>query len=158
MTFGSQRGPRSPAALRGSDLAIVVVGCALMLLALAALFAVGVASWLFGSGWLWPGGVPAAVHELGGLISGRVGDGLDHTVGRVGLYTLLVIVELLAIVVAVLMARMATQTIRPADARSGLASRAEASAALGRERLTKQRAAEIRPDLYSGRQSKPEPT
>ena len=121
-----------------------------MLLALAALFAVGVASWLFGSGWVWPGGVPAAFRELGGLISGRAGHGLDHTAGRVGLYTLLVIAELLAIGVAVLIARMATQTFRPTDARSGLASRAEASAALGRERLTKQRAAEIRPDLYPG--------
>ena len=158
MAFSSQRGPRSPAALRGSDLAIVVVGCALMLLALAALFAVGVASWLLGSGWVWPGGVPAALRELGGLISGRAGHGLDHTAGRVGLYTLLVIAELLAIGVGVLITRMATQTFRPTDARSGLASRAEASAALGRERLTKQRAAEIRPDLYLGRQSKPEST
>ncbi len=127
---------RPPSALRSSDLAVIVAGAAIFLLALGALVALGLASLLFGRGWVWPPGVAGAVRELGALVTGDPAGGLDdasarRVPGAATVWVVVVIVELAVVALVVALARVVNQGHRP---RSDRASRAEAAAALGRRR------------------------
>ncbi len=127
---------RPPSALRSSDLAVIVAGAAIFLLALGALVALGLASLLFGRGWVWPPGVAGAVRELGALVTGDPAGGLDdasarRVPGAAAVWVVVVIVELAVVALVVALARVVNQGHRP---RSDRASRAEAAAALGRRR------------------------
>jgi type IV secretion system protein VirD4 len=133
----SVRAPRKPRqqppALRSSDLALLGVGLTVFVLALGALVGVGLASSLFGQGWLWPsGGVAGAAHELGALLTGRLHD--RRLPGRGALWFVVVVVELVVLVAGITFARWATQVVRPTRAASRLAGRDEVSAALGQKR------------------------
>jgi hypothetical protein len=140
-------------ALRTNDLAVIGVGMAVFLLAIGAVVAVGVASLVFGGGWVWPSGVAGAASLISGLASGHVTRGLDapsaqRVPGSAAVWTVVVLVEVIVVAAAILFARVATQVWRPARSPSGIATRAEAAARLGRRRLTRRRAVQIRPDLY----------
>jgi hypothetical protein len=66
-------------------------------------------------------------------------------------YAVVAVAELLLILAAgILVARRLASYLRPGDARAGMASRAEAAAALGVGQLRRARAI-IRPDLYGTR-------
>jgi hypothetical protein len=132
--------PRGPSTVRTGDLVLIGAGAAVFALAFGALVGIGVASYLFGRGWAWPHGVLGAVHELAGLLTGNP--------GGVAVWAFVVLVELFVLALATILARLVRETVRPPDARAGLATRGEAASALGRRRLTRQRAAEIRPDLH----------
>jgi hypothetical protein len=146
-------GKRGPSTLRPQDFALISVGAGLFLIALGALTGVALASFVFGGGWVWPHGVLGATRELGALLRGHPARGLDQTEaqrvpGAVAVWVAVLFIEAVVVVVGVVVCRRATETVRPSDARSGLATRADAAGTLGRRRLTRQRAAEIRPDLY----------
>src|SRR5882757_1713852 len=144
--------PKQPPVLRPNDLAVIGVGLTIFGLALGGLVGVGLASALFGDGWAWPAGVDSAAHELGGLLSGRPGHGLEADVARrlpgdVALWVVVVLVELVVLAAGILFARWAGQVVRPVSARgadpdaSRLASKDEVAAALGRRRHPLRRAA-----------------
>ncbi len=127
---------RPPSALRSSDLAVIVAGAAVFLLALGALVALGLASLLFGRGWVWPPGVAGAVRELGSLVTGDPSRGLDdasarRVPGAAAVWVVVVIVELAVVALVVALVRVVNQGHRP---RSDHATRAEAAAALGSRR------------------------
>src|SRR3954463_2456981 len=61
---------------RGWELAAAAVGGALIAVALAALAGLGLASALWGDGWVWPHGTETVLHVLGGLLHGDPGRGL----------------------------------------------------------------------------------
>jgi hypothetical protein len=127
----------------------------LVLIAGAALIALGAASFLFGRGWVWPTGGRTLNHTLGGMLTGHPGLGLPpHLVTRVPspfvVYAVVAVAELLLIVAGILVARRLANYLRPGDARAGMASRAEAAAAIGVGQLRRARAI-IRPDLYGTR-------
>ena len=127
---------RPPSALRDSDLAVIVAGAALFLLALGALVALGLASLLFGRGWVWPPGVAGAVRELGALVTGDPARGLDdasarRVPGAVAVWVVVVIFELAVVALVIALVRVVSQGHRPDGDR---ASRAQAAATLGRRR------------------------
>ena len=127
---------RPASALRDSDLAVIVAGAAVFLLALGALAGLGLASLLFGRGWVWPPGVAGAVRELGALATGDPARGLDavharRVPGGFAVWAVVGVVELAVLALVVALARVVSQTRRP---RSDRATRAEAAAALGRRR------------------------
>jgi type IV secretion system protein VirD4 len=127
---------RPASALRDSDLAVIVAGGAVFLLALGALVAVGLASLLFGRGWVWPPGVAGAVSELGALVTGDPAGGLDdasarRVPGAAAVWVVVVIVEFAVVALVVALVRVVNQGHRPPSDR---ASRAEAATALGRRR------------------------
>ena len=127
---------RPASALRDSDVAVIVAGAAVFLLALGALVALGLASLLFGRGWVWPPGVAGAVRELGALATGDPAGGLDaaqarRVPGGFAVWAVVGVVELAVLALVVALARVVSQTHRP---RSDHATRAEAAAALARRR------------------------
>src|SRR5882757_1971494 len=146
--------PKQPPVLRPNDLAVIGVGLTIFALALGGVVGVGLAAWLFGDGWAGPSGVDGAAHELGGLLTGRPGHGLEADVARrlpgdVALWVVVVLVELVVLAAGILFARWAGQVVRPASggsARPGasrLASKEEVAAALGRRRHPLRRAAGV---------------
>jgi hypothetical protein len=140
---------------RPGELALLAVAAGLVFIVGAALVGLGAASLLFGGGWVWPAGGRILNHTMGGMLTGHPGRGLPpHLAARVPnpfvVYAVVAVAELLLIVAGILVARRLASYLRPADARAGMASRAEAAAALGVGQLRRARAI-IRPDLYGTR-------
>lgn len=137
---------------RGWELAVVVAGGALVAVALAALAGLGVASALWGGGWVWPQGTDTVMRVLGGLLSGHPGRGLPpdqlgRVAGHLPVYAVVVAAELVLLTAAVIAAVLVSRHRRPGDARGGMATRREAEQALGLRQLRAARAV-IRPDRY----------
>jgi hypothetical protein len=140
---------------RGWELAVVAVGGVLIAVALAALVGLGLASALWGGGWVWPRGTETVTHVLGGLLSGDPGRGLPpgqlrQVAEPIPVYACVAVGELVLLTVAVVTAVLAARYRRPGDARGGMATRSEAEQALGLSQLRAGRAV-IRPDRYPSR-------
>jgi hypothetical protein len=140
------------------EAAAAILGSALLVLGLTALCGLGVASALFGRGWVWPSGTGAMGHVIGGLLTGHPGRGLDPrqarlVAGPVGVYLCVAVCELTAIAAGLTGGVLVTRYRRPGDARGGMATRGEAEQALGISRLRAARKI-IRPDLYGPHVSK----
>ncbi len=151
MTTPSRRRDPQPIS-RGWELAVIAAGGALIAVALAALVGLGLASALWGGGWVWPHGTETVTHVLGGLLSGDPGRGLPpeqlrRVAGPVPVYTCVAVAELVLLTTAVVTAVLAARHRRPGDARGGMATRQEAEQALGLSQLRAGRAV-IRPDRY----------
>jgi hypothetical protein len=137
---------------RGWELAVVAAGGALIAVALAALTGLGVASAVWGGGWVWPYGTDSVARVLGGLLHGDPGRGLPpdqlrQVAGPVPVYACVGVAELVLVTTAVISAVLITRYRRPGDARGGMATRTEAEQALGLRQLRAGRAV-IRPDRY----------
>ena len=137
---------------RGWDLAVVAVGGALIAVALAALLGLGLASALWGGGWVWPHGTETVTHVLSGLLDGHPGRGLPpdqlrQVAGPVPVYACVAVAELVLLTAVTGTAVLAARYRRPGDARGGMATRSEAEQALGLGQLRAGRAV-IRPDRY----------
>lgn len=140
---------------RGWELAAVTAGGALIAVALAALAGLGLASTLWGGGWVWPRGTEMVTHVLGGLLQGHPGRGLPpeqlrRVAGPVPVYACVAAAELVLLSGVVTTAVLAARYRRPGDARGGMATRREAEQALGLNQLRAGRAV-IRPDRYRSR-------
>jgi hypothetical protein len=140
---------------RGWELAVVAAGGALIAVGLAALVGLGLASALWGGGWVWPRGTEAVTHVLGGLLRGDPGRGLPpnqlrRVAGPVPVYVCVAVAEFVLLTAAVGIAVLAARFRRPGDARGGMATRREAEEALGLSQLRAGRAV-IRPDRYPSR-------
>jgi hypothetical protein len=137
---------------RPGELALLGLAGGLMLIVGAALVGLGAASFLFGGGWVWPPGGSMLNHTLGGMVTGHPGRGLPpRLAARVPspgvVYAVVATAEVLLLATGILVARRLASYPRPGDARAGMASRADAAAALGVRQLRRARAI-IRPDLY----------
>ncbi len=151
MTAPSRRRDPQPIS-RGWELAVAAAGGALIAVALAALTGLGLASALWGGGWVWPRGTETVTHVLGGLLHGHPGRGLPrdqlHRVaGPIPVYACVAVAELVLLTAAVITAVLVARYRRPGDARGGMATRSEAEQALGLTQLRAGRAV-IRPDRY----------
>ncbi|SFE43672.1 conjugal transfer protein [Blastococcus tunisiensis] len=143
---------------RGWELAVAVAGGALIAVALAALVGLGLASALWGGGWVWPQGTETITHVLGGLLVGNPGRGLPpdqlrQVAGPIPVYTCVAAAELVLLTTAAITAVLVARHRRPGDARGGMATRREAEQALGLRQLRAGRAV-IRPDRYPARGSR----
>jgi hypothetical protein len=133
----------------------VAAGGALIAVALAALAGLGVASALWGGGWVWPHGTDTVTRVLGGLLHGRPGRGLPpdqlrQVAGPVPVYACVALAELVLLTAAVTTAVLTARYRRPGDVRGGMATRREAEQALGLSQL-RAGGAVIRPDRYPPR-------
>ncbi len=140
---------------RGWELAVAAAGGALIAVALAALVGLGLASALWGGGWVWPQGTETITHVLGGLLDGNPGRGLPpdqlrQVAGRLPVYACVAATELVLLTAAVITAVLVARHRRPGDARGGMATRREAEQALGLRQLRAGRAV-VRPDCYPSR-------
>jgi hypothetical protein len=152
MTTPPQRRRDPQPISRGWELAAAAVGGALIAVALAALAGLGLASALWGDGWVWPHGTETVIHVLGGLLHGNPGRGLPpdqlrQVAGPVPVYACVAVAELVVVITAVISAVLISRYRRPGDARGGMATRTEAEQALGLRQLRAGRAV-IRPDRY----------
>ena len=137
---------------RGWELVVTAVGGALIAVALAALVGLGLASALWGGGWVWPQGTETITQVLGGLLAGNPGRGLPpgqlrQVAGPIPVYASVATAELVLLTAAVITAVLVARHRRPSDARGGMATRREAEQALGLCQLRAGRAV-IRPDRY----------
>jgi hypothetical protein len=151
MTMQAQRRDPQPMS-RGGELALVMAAAALLLLALAALLGLGLASAVWGSGWVWPRGSDTIGAVLGGIMGGHPGAGLPrplqaHVPGSAVVYGCIAGTELLMLTLAGTAGWLFWRYHRPGDARRGMATRAEAEQVLGLSRLRSTKAI-IRPDLH----------
>ena len=151
MTAPFRRRDPQPIA-REWELAVTAVGGALIAVALAALVGLGLASALWGGGWVWPQGTETITHVLGGLLHGDPGRGLPPdqlrlVAGPIPVYACVAAAELALLTAAVITAVLVTRYRRPGDARGGMATHREAEQALGLRQLRAGRAV-IRPDRY----------
>src|SRR3954447_21753884 len=158
MTTPPQRRRDPQPISRGWELAAAAAGGALVAVALAALTGLGLASALWGDGWVWPHGTETVVHVLGGLLHGDPGRGLPpdqlrQVAGPVPVYVFVAAAELVLVITAVISAVLISRYRRPGDARGGMATRSEAEQALGLRQLRAGRAV-IRPDRYPPRSSR----
>src|SRR3954447_9361280 len=152
MTTPPQRRHDPQPISRGWELATAAAGGALIAVALAALAGLGLASALWGDGWVWPLGTETLLHVLGGLLHGDPGRGLPpdrlrRVAAPVPVYACVAAAELVLVSAAVVSAVLISRSRRPADARRGMATRREAEQALGLRQLRAGRAV-IRPDRY----------
>ena len=152
MTTPPQRRRDPQPISRGWELAAAAVGGVLIAVALAALAGLGLASALWGGGWVWPHGTETVIHVLGGLLHGDPGRGLPpdqlrQVAGPVPVYACVAAAELVLVITAVISAVLISRYRRPGDARGGMATRREAEQALGLNQLRAGRAV-IRPDRY----------
>ncbi len=143
---------------QGWEVAVAVIGGALLGFGLAALCGLGAASALFGRGWVWPHGTDTIGHVIGGLFTGHPGRGLDPrqarmVAGPLAVYLCVAACELAIIVASVVGGVLIARYRRPGDARGGMATRSEAEQVLGMSRLRGARDI-IRPDLYGANASK----
>ncbi|WP_233517702.1 conjugal transfer protein [Geodermatophilus marinus] len=157
MTTPFRRRDPQPIA-RGWELAVAAAGGALIAVALAALVGLGLASALWGGGWVWPQGTETITHVLGGLLDGNPGRGLPpdqlrRVAGPTPVYACVAVAELVLLTAAVITAVLVARHRRPGDARGGMATRREAEQALGLRQLRDGRAV-IRPDRYPSRGSR----
>ena len=135
----------------GAQLTVFTLAGATLLLVVGALAGLAGAAALFGHGFVWP----RADHVqpvLRGLLTGHPGRGLPA--GQAAkvpaahqVYGCVAVAEALLLTAAGYTAAVWARNRRPGDARGGMATRAEATAVLGRRRL-RQAAPLIRPDLY----------
>lgn len=137
---------------QGWEAAAAAIGGALLGAAFAALAGLGVASALWGGGWVWPHGTDTIQHALGGLLQGHPGRGLlpaqePLVAGRGAVYGCVAGAELLLVALAITAGVFIARYRRPGDARSGMASRSEAAQVLGIGQLREAKVI-IRPDLY----------
>lgn len=151
MTTPSRRRDPQPIS-RGWELAVVAVGGALIAVALAALVGLGLASALWGGGWVWPRDTETATRVLAGLHSGDPGRGLPadqlrQAAGPIPVYACVAAAELVLLTAAITAGVLVACYRRPGDARGGMATRREAEQALGLRQLRAGRAV-IRPDHY----------
>ncbi|WP_209308859.1 conjugal transfer protein [Blastococcus sp. CT_GayMR16] len=151
MTAPFRRRDPQPIA-RGWELAVAAAGGALIAVALAALVGLGLASALWGGGWVWPQGTETITDVLGGLLNGDPGRGLSpdqlgRVAGPVPVYACVAAAELVLLTAAVITAVLLARHRRPGDARGGMATHREAEQALGLRQLRAGRAV-IRPDRY----------
>ena len=151
MSMQAQRRDPQPIS-RGGELALVMAAGALLLLALAALLGLGLASAVWGTGWVWPHGSDTIGAVLGGIMSGHPGAGLPTPLqadvpGRAVVYSAVAGTELLMLTLTGTAGVLFWRYHRPADARRGMATRAEAEQVLGLSRLRSTKAI-IRPDLH----------
>ena len=112
----------------------------------------GVAARVFGRGWVWPHGDAALISSIHGLLTGRVGVGLTPVAGRkvpgaAAVYGLAALGELALLAVTACALVVWWRHLGP-GARVGMATRAEATAALGVAGLRKAGTI-IRPDLHA---------
>ncbi|SOC49997.1 hypothetical protein SAMN05660748_2734 [Blastococcus aggregatus] len=136
-------------------MAVAAAGGALIAVAMAALVGLGLASALWGGGWVWPRGNETITRVLGGLMQGKPGRGLPpdqlrQVAGPIPAYACVAAAELVLVTAAVITAVLITRYRRPGDARGGMATRREAEQALGLRQLRAGRAV-IRPDRYPTR-------
>ena len=151
MNMQAQRRDPQPMS-RGGELALVTAASALLLLALSALVGLGLASAVWGTGWVWPHGSDTIGAVLGGIMGGHPGDGLPgplraHVPGRAVVYSAVAGTELLLLTLTGTAGVLYWRYHRPGDARRGMATRAEAEQVLGLSRLRSTKAI-IRPDLH----------
>jgi hypothetical protein len=113
----------------------------------------GIASALWGGGWVWPHGTDTIGHVIGGLLGGRPGRGFPpsqaHRVaGQIAIYACVVLCEVVVASLSIALAVLVARYRRPGDVRRGMATRSDAKEVLGVGRL---RAAKeiIRPDLHA---------
>jgi hypothetical protein len=155
MTTPYQRRRDPTGFTQGWEVAACVIGLAVIGLALAALAGLGLAAEIFGSGWVWPHGVDAIRHTLGGLADGHPGHGLppleaDRVAGPGPTYLCVVGCETAAIACSVAAGLSLARRFR----NDGMATRHDAERALGVSELRRAREI-IRPDLY-GRRARPD--
>jgi hypothetical protein len=155
MTAPYQRRRDPQPSSHGWEVAVLGITSVLVVLALAAVAGLGLASALAGGGWVWPHGNNAIGHVVGGVLTGHPGRGLD--VRQSGLaasptfaYIGIAVCEIAAIGLSIVASVLIARYRRPMDARSGMASRGEASRVLGLSRLRSARTI-IRPDRYPSR-------
>jgi len=140
---------------RGGEIAFVALAGVLLALALAALLGLGVASAVFGGGWVWPHGTGTIGHVLAGLLTGHPGRGLPSTLaarvpGAIAVYSCVALTELALLVASIAAAVLFLRFHRPGDARGGMATRHETHQVLGVSRLREAKTL-IRPDLDRAR-------
>ena len=156
MTADPSQRRRDPQPIsRGWEAAAAAVGGALIAVTLAALTGLGLASALFGGGWVWPHGTETITHVLGGLLHGHPGRGLPpgqlrEVAGPVSVYACVAATELALVAAAVAACVLIARYRRPGDARGGMATRREAEQILGLGQLRAAQAV-IRPDRYRSR-------
>src|SRR3954454_14781337 len=155
MTTPPQRRRDPQPISRGWELAAAAVGGAVIAVALVALAGLGLASALWGEGWVWPHGTETVIRVLGGLLHGDPGRGLPpdqlrHVAAPVPVYACVAAAELVLLATAVISAVLISRYRRPGDARGGMATHGEAGQALGLRQLRAGRAV-IRPDRYPSR-------
>lgn len=136
----------------GWEVPVATLGGALIAAALAALTGLGIASALFGGGWVWPHGTPVITAVLDGLLNGHPGAGLpaaeqQRVPGPAAVYACVAAAELALLTAAAGTCVLVARYRRPGDARGGMATRREADHALGVSQLRAARAV-IRPDRY----------
>jgi len=157
MTIGQQR-QRDPYPVgQGWEVAVAVLGGALLAIGLAALLGLGVASAVWGRGWVWPHGADTIGHVLGGLLAGHPARGLPprqaaKVAAPSAVYACITVCEVALLAAAITVGVLVVRYRRPGDARSGMASRSEAARTLGIRQLRAARTV-IRPDLYGQRAS-----
>lgn len=137
---------------QGWEVAAAVIGGVLLGAGLAALAGLGLASALWGGGWVWPHGTDTITHVLGGLVQGQPGRGLAPAQRRLvaapgGVYVCVAVAELTLVALAITIGVLIARYRRPGDARGGMATRGEAEQVLGISRLRSSKSI-IRPDLY----------
>jgi hypothetical protein len=136
---------------RVGEVALCAVAGVLLIVAFAALAGLGLASALFGGGWVWPHGTDAIRRTLGGLLGGQPGRGLPARVAayvpsRVAVYASVATCELFASALIIAAATWVVRWRRPSDPRRGMATPSEVREVLGTKRLRRARRT-IRPDL-----------
>jgi type IV secretion system protein VirD4 len=109
----------------------------------------GVASWLFGGGYVWPHGSLLAC--VGGLLTGHPGRGVAMTsagdlASSAWVYALITFLELVALAATVWLGVLWWRLFGP-GALQGMASRSEVGRVLGLSNLRRRRKV-IRPDLF----------
>ncbi len=137
---------------QGWEAPAAAIGAILLGLVFAALGGLGVASAVWGGGWVWPHGTDTIQHALGGLAQGHPGRGLPIeqrrlVAGRGAVYGCVAVAELLLVSLAITGGVLIARYRRPGDARGGMASRSEATQVLGVGKLREAKTI-IRPDLY----------
>jgi hypothetical protein len=114
----------------------------------------GVASWVFGGGFVWPH--ESLLASVGGLLAGRPGRGVAvrsvaDLASSAWIYVLIALVELVALAVAVWLGVLWWRLLGP-GALQGTARRGEVERVLGLSNLRRRRKV-IRPDLFGAGKS-----
>lgn len=137
---------------QGWEIAAALVGGVLLGFGLAALAGLGLASAVWGGGWVWPHGTDTITHVLGGILQGHPGRGLPPAQRRLvagsgPVYGCVALAEVALVACAITGGVFIARYRRPGDARGGMATRSEAERVLGISQLRSSKSI-IRPDLY----------
>ena len=151
MTAPYQRRRDPTGFTQGWEVAVAVIGLAVIGLALAALAGLGLAAAAFGGGWVWPHGVDAIGHTLGGVATGHPGRGLPPgDAARVAPPTLTYLCVAACELTVITGTALAGTALARRFRNDGMATRRDAEQALGVSELRRAREI-IRPDLYGRR-------